>query len=78
MTGLFTNNDLHDLSVRHLLVHIVRFQKYRLVKRAAADPNVARVKKLVESVFCTEYSDLRTESPVVLKYLRERKKVFTC
>ena len=38
-----------------------------------ADPNVARVKKLVESVFCTEYSDLRTESPIVLKYLRERK-----
>ena len=40
-----------------------------------ADPNVARVKHLVESGFCPEYSDLKTESPVVLKYLRERKKL---
>ena len=39
-----------------------------------ADPNVARVKNLVESGFCPEYSDLRTESPTVLKYLREWKK----
>ena len=36
-----------------------------------ADLNVACVKNLVESGFCPEYSDHRTESPVVLKYLRE-------
>ena len=27
----------------------------------------------MESGFCPEYSDLRTESPIVLKYLREWK-----
>ena len=39
-----------------------------------ADPNVARVKNLVESGFCPEYSDLRAESRIVLKNLREWKK----
>ena len=63
VTCLFTSSDSKN-------IHWSREQ--------LADPNVARVKKLVESVFCTKYSDLRTESPVVLKYLRGRKKVFTC
>ena len=43
-------------------------------KEQLADPNVARVKNLVKSGFCPEYSDLRTESPIVLKYLRTWKK----
>ena len=40
-----------------------------------ADPNIARVKHLVESGFCPQYSNLRTETPIVLKYLREWKKL---
>ena len=35
------------------------------------DRNVTRVKNLVESGFCPEYSDLRIQPDVVLKYLRE-------
>ena len=39
-----------------------------------ADPNISRVKPLFKCGFCPEFSDLKTESPTVLKYIRERKK----
>ena len=40
-----------------------------------ADPIVAHVKHIVVSGFCLQYSNLRTETPIVLKYLREWKKL---
>ena len=44
-------------------------------KEQLADSNVARIVELVKLGFCPEKSDLKTESPVVLKYLREWKKL---
>ena len=44
-------------------------------KEQMADSNVARVVELVKLGFCPEKSDLKTENPVVLKYLREWKKL---
>ena len=39
-----------------------------------ADPYISRVKTLFKSGFCPEFSHLKTKSPTVLKYIRERKK----
>ena len=44
-------------------------------KEQMADSYVARVVEQVKLGFCQEKSDLKTENPVVLKYLREWKKL---
>ena len=44
-------------------------------KEQLADPTLARVIELANLGFCPERSDLRTETPSVLKYMREWKKL---
>ena len=44
-------------------------------KEQLADSNLARAVELVKLGFCPVNSDLRTESPMVLKYIREWKKL---
>ena len=44
-------------------------------KEQLADPTLARVIELANLGFCPERSDLRTETPSVLKYIREWKKL---
>ena len=50
------------------------FQDINWSREQLADPNISRVKTLFKSGFCPEFSDLKTESPTVLKYIREWKK----
>lgn len=44
-------------------------------KEQLADPSISRIIRLQKNGFCPDRSDLRTESPIVLKYIREWKRL---
>ena len=51
------------------------FQDVDWSEEQLAFPTLARVIKLVTLRFCPERSDLRTETPKLLKYIRKWKKL---
>ena len=50
------------------------FQDINWSREQLDDSNISRIKTLFKSRFCPEFSDLKTESPTVLKYIQEWKK----
>ncbi|MCW4250032.1 MAG: RNase H-like domain-containing protein [Candidatus Thiodiazotropha endolucinida] len=50
------------------------FKDINWSREQLADPSIARIISLLKTGFSPEYSDLKTETPTVLKYLREWKK----